>query len=96
MFLLMAPGLWKLGFNGLSGVEWQALMPLIHVTDHRDRVPGLLRQVEAMVLNAYRKQASQKAQTERDLAEIRKTDPKAANLKSYDLIDLENEVFANG
>eukprot|EP01031_Cornospumella_fuschlensis_P007853 gene7853-9706_t len=46
-----------------------------------------------MVLHAYRKQASQKAKFERNLEEIRKTDPKAANLKNYDLIDLDNEAL---
>jgi hypothetical protein len=49
-----------------------------------------------MVLHAYRKQASQKAKAERSLEEIRKTDPKAANIKNYDLIDVDNEVYANG
>lgn len=96
MMLLMSPGLWKTGLNGLSGIDWGALVPLIHVADHSDRAAGLLRQVETMVLHAYRKQASQKAKTERNLEQIRKSDPKAANIKNYDLIDVDNEVYANG
>ncbi len=96
MTLLMTPGLWKTGLNGLSGIDWGAVVPLINVADHSDRAAGLLRQVETMVLHAYRKQSSQKAKTERNLEEIRKTDPKAANIKNYDLIDLDNEVYANG
>jgi hypothetical protein len=96
MTLLMTPGLWKTGLNGVSGIDWGAIVPLINVADHSDRAAGLLRQVETMVLHAYRKQSSQKAKTERNLEEIRKTDPKAANIKNYDLIDLDNEVYANG
>jgi hypothetical protein len=96
MMLLMSPGLWKTGLNGLSGIDWGAIVPLIYVADHSDRAAGLLRQVETMVLHAYRKQASQKAKTERNLEQIRKSDPKAANIKNYDLIDVDNEVYANG
>lgn len=96
MMLLMSPGLWKTGLNGLSGIDWGAIVPLIHVADHSDRAAGLLRQVETMVLHAYRKQASQKAKTKRNLEQIRKSDPKAANIKNYDLIDVDNEVYANG
>jgi len=95
MTLLMTPGLWKAGLNGLSGIDWGAIVPLINVADHSDRAAGLLRQVETMVLRAYRGQAKQKAKQERSLEEIRKTDPKAANIKNYDLIDLDNEVYAD-
>lgn len=96
MMLLMTPGLWKSGLNGLSGVDWGAVLPMIQAAEHSDRAAGLLRQVETMVLHAYRKHSKQKSKQAHDLEQIRKTDPKAANINNYDLIDLENEVYSNG
>lgn len=96
MDLLVSPGMWQIGMNGLTGVNWGALIPMLQGVDHHDRAAGVTRQAEAMVLRAYRLKAKASSQTSRDLERIRKTDPKAANLKNYDLIDLDNEVYANG
>lgn len=88
--------MWHIGMNGLTGVNWGALIPMLQGVDHHDRAAGLIRQAEAMVLRAYRQKGTASSQSSRDLERIRRTDPKAANLKNYDLIDLDNEVYANG
>lgn len=96
MTLLMSPGLWQVGLNGLSGVNWGALMPMLDGADHFDRAPGLVRHAELQVLSAYRKKASVERESAAQIAQIRNTDPKAANIQNYDLIDPATEVFLNG
>ena len=90
--MLSSPGAWKFGMAGLQGVDWAALWPAFDGHPDRARLPHLVERAEALVLQSVRARSKSK-QGEDRWAKARALDPAAGNLKAYQLIDPETEVF---